>query len=620
MTRSYSVRGGRSVTGGVVVLVLVFLLCPVPSGAQTDGSLAEARTLEEEGRLAEARKSYRAAARANPTSPEAHQGWLRLAIETSSWEEGERALRRYENLESGLESPARLGSRLYFRQEAYDTALTWAERYRNRASTDWEPYHFLARINVALGDYLTAEKMVESAELRTDDNQWVRLDDFLVNHGTGRLDRARSIAFDLSEEATNPTVHWALARRLGGELSRGEVVDLLEPGGSLLPAGEPPLAGAVDEKRYRYWWARMNAVRGSESTARDVQSGDPADFRSRWLAAHLTEGDSDRLRAQADVLDRWTDKLIAQWQQSVLARRLEALRGEYRRRSSDFFFDEYEDNRYLDIDEAALSAMIRSLEMDPLREENQFELASYFGSRGWGERRRSAAERAQTLGYDPPTKVADYLEGLGEPDTSPQPSPPSARVGVRVDVESPWEGPLDGENTIERMIRHNFYHQPAFEVLDEDPDGVPLSRMVQGDTLEGGVRLTVGEWDDELSVELEYFLPEGRLVERSFYDGGQMKVWRLVDRVVSETKNLWLWTGTTFRVTRDGAWVNLGRIHGFETGDTLPFKTGSPPFDGPPEVDEIEEDRLRIGFPSPYYKTEVQRGVEVGPDRGDTEP
>jgi hypothetical protein len=517
-------------------------------------------------------------------------------------------------------APARLGSRLYFQQQEHDTALNWAKRYRRRDSTNWEPYHFLARINVALQDFLTAENMVESARLRSNNNQWVRLDDFLVNDGIGRLDEARSIAVELSEDATNPTVHWTLARRLGRNLTSSEIASILEAGGSYLPGDDPPLAGAVDRSRYRYWWARMNHYRGRLSEAKAVQPDAPEDFRARWLAAHLTEGDSDRVRAQGRVLERWTDKLTAQWQQSLLARRLETLGGLHRERSSDFFFDEYRDNRYLDIDEATLSAMIRSLEMDPLREENQFELASYFGSRGWDESRRSAAERAETLGFEPPTKVSDYLEGLGEPDTSPQPVPPSGLIDVRVQVGSPWEGPFKGAVTLRRMLRHNFYHQPAFEVPEESSEDVSLSRLVKGDTLDGGVRLSVEDWDDELSVELEYFLPDGRLVDRTFYDAGQMKIWRLIHRVVSSTKNLWPWTGTTFRVTREGAWVNLGRIHGFETGDTLPFQSGSPPFDGPPEVDEIKQDRLRLGFPSPFYKTEVQRGVEVGPHRGDTTP
>lgn len=619
MRRLFPVRGLRLLGGMTSVVILLLLIVPRGSHAQTEGSLAEARSLEEEGRLTEALEVFRTLAHDNPTSPDAHQGWLRLAIETENWKEGERALRRYESLEAGPVATARLGSRLYFQQRKYDTALNWAQRYRRRDSTNWEPYHFLARINVVLQDFLTAEKMVESARLRSNNNQWVQLDDFLVNIGIGRLDEARSIATALSEDATNPTIHWTLARRLGRDPPSSEIASILEAGGSYLPSEYPPLAAAVDESRYRYWWARMNHRMGRLSRGRAVQTDAPEDFRARWLAAHLTEGDSERLQAQAGVLERWTDKLVPQWQQSILAR-LEILGGAHREQSSDFFFDEYQDNRYLDIEEAALSAMIRSLEMDPLREENQFELASYFDWRGWNESRRSAAERAETLGVDPPTKVSDYLEGLGEPDTTPQPVPPSGLVDVRVQVRSPWEGPFKGAGSLRRMLRHNFYHQPAFEVPEEVSEDVSLSRLVKGDTLEGGVRLSIEEWDDELSVELEYFLPDGRLVDRTFYDAGQMKIWRLMDRVVTQTKTLWPWTGTTFQVTRDGAWVNLGRIHGFETGDTLPFKTGSPPFDAPPEVDEIEQDRLRLGFPSPYFKTEVQRGVEVGPDRGVTAP
>jgi hypothetical protein len=275
--------------------------------------------------------------------------------------------------------------------------------------------------------------------------------------------------------------------------------------------------------------------------------------------------------------------------------------------------DEYDNNRFLARDEAAFSAIVRGLELDPLREETQFELASYYGDRGWNLKRRGAARRADELGFDPPTEVQDYREGLGEADTSSGPPAPRPRVGVRVDRPSPWKGPLDGHDVFKRMLEHNYFHQPAFSLRKfAATEDKPLSRRVQGDTLDGGIHVTIEEWGDELTAEVKYYLPTDRLVTRRFFDTGRMKVWRLLDRIVRDSKDLWPWTGTIYRVSRKGARVNLGRIHGFEEGDTLPFKTGNPPRNEPFEAEDVRQNSLRLEFPSPYFATEVEKGIEVG--------
>lgn len=596
----------------LTVLVLVPILTVSGLNAQNVDPLERARELEDEGRYQEARDQYRNAALKNPTSPEAHQGWLQLAIRTGNVAEGERALRRYESIESNAVEPARLGTRLFFRQEQYDTALTWGQRYRDRDSKDWEPYHFLAQIHAALQDYVQADKMVGSAKLRSDDNPWVRLDEFLVEYHSGSFEQARTLGRRLAERATNPTIHWSLARTFGGDLPNEQLIEIFEGGGDSLPASPPPILERVDEQRYRYWWSRLNYQVNREDRARDVLSATSNDFRSRWLRARLTQAPDERLIRQGDVLNRWGDRITAQWEQSVLVRKQERIGGEYRKRTGRFFVDEYDNNRFLNRNEAALSAIIRGLEMDPLREKTQFELASYYGDRGWGLKRREAARRADELGFNPPTEVQDYLEGLGEADTSAGPPSARPRVGVRVERPSPWEGPLNGHDVFERMLEHNYFHQPAFSVREAGPEDEPLSRSVQGDTLDGGVHVTIEEWGDELTAEIEYYFPSDRLVTHQFFDTGRMKIWRLLDRIVRDSKDLWPWTGTIYRVNRKGARVNLGRIHGFEEGDTLPFKTGTPPRDEPFAAEDVQQNKLRLGFPSPYFATEVEKGTEVG--------
>jgi tetratricopeptide (TPR) repeat protein len=533
--------------------------------------------------------------------------------------EGERALRRYENIESEAVEPARLGTRLYFRQQQFDTALTWGRRYRDRDPRDWEPYHFLAQIHAALQDYVQAEKMKDSAKLRSNNNPWVLLDEFLVEFNAGSFEEARTLASQLSNRARNPTIHWTLARTLGGRVPTEELVALLDTGGDSLPASPPPILEPVSEKRYRYWWARMNYTIDRNDRARTVLPDSPQSFRARWLQARLTVEPGERLRSQGDVLDRWGDKTLAQWDQSILARERGRLGTKHRRDSSNFFLHEYRNNRFLNRTEAALTSIIRALEMDPLREETQFELASYYGDRGWDMKRRAAARRADELGFNPPTQVQDYLEGLGAPDTYPGPPSPRARIGFRVERTSPWEGPLNGPEGVTDMLEHNYFHQPAFAArVPSAGEDEPLSRHVQGDTLDGGIRVVIEEWDEELAARIEYHLPSDRFVTRRFFDTGRMKIWRLLDRIVKDSKRFWPWTGTIFQVNRKGARVNLGRIHGFENGDTIPFKTGTPPREEPFVAEDVGQNTLRLKFPSPYYATEVEKGIEVGVETPET--
>lgn len=599
-------------------LYLIFYLVAVSvSGnvinAQSLNQLERARELETQNRWGEAKKAYRSFVRTNPTSTEAAEGWLKLAIRTKDWTEGKRALMRLEKIDPELSRSAQLGTRLFYQQDKFDTALIWGQRYRSRNPENWKPYHYLALIQLQRNNFFAAGKMVESAKLRTRDNQWVLLDDFLVKFNTDRRTEAENIMDELLSVATNPTVHWILAKQAGEDFPLERLKDLLESGSEYLPTRSPPLRNGVSTSNYRYWWARFNYLMGDVSAAKNILPSDPSGFRSSWLRARLESPPSSQLEMQKNVLDRWPDNLLAQWQQSILARRVEPIDGDNRRSVSQFYLSEYRNNRYLNYEESALAALVRSLELNPLDEKLQFELARYFDDRGWERSQRFAAERADDLGFNPPTRVSDYLEALGDPDTGPAPNPDQLTMGVRVEVQSHWDGPIEGDSGLTNMVRHTLYHQPAFSLRGPRSDGrSPINQLIDGDTIDGGVRVRINEWEDNLSATLEFYLSDGRLIDRQFYGSGKNREWRLTNQVIETLKQRWPWTGRIYRIESDGAWVNLGRIHGFEEGDTLTIKREQDLFEEPPTIETIHQDRLKIGFPSPYYETEARRGTPVG--------
>lgn len=593
-------------------------LQPGPTYAQGSAELDRARSMEQEDEFARARKLYRRYLNENPTSVRAAAGWLRTSIKSGQWSQGERALRRLDDLEPGSTRAAKLGSTLYFRQELHDTALIWAKRYRNRNNQSWKPFHFLAQVYLSRDQTLTASEMMQSATLRSDNNPWVLLDKLLVEYKQNQIDQALETAEKLREVTSDPTIYWRLLQTLGNRYSRSRVAELFAEAGSNLPPEDPPFLKAVDENRYRYWWSRLEYQTGDRSEARDALGNPREAFRSSWLRAHLNETVQQRKRDQQRVLNRWPDELIAQWQHSRLVKSTESLRTARRRNGAGFFFQEYRDNRFLNYREAALTALLRSLELNPLNEQRQFTLAQYYRRRGWSKKERMAAERAETLGFTPPSQVADYIEGLGEPDTTVSPDPPQPRVGVHVELESLWAGPLDGASEAESIFRQNLYHQPGFRsfggsIASEDQ----LSTLVRGDTLDAGVSITITEWDDALSASVDLLLPSNRIVNRDFYDNDDMKTWNLLNSSVSGLKSEWPWTGKIYKVTNDGAWVNLGRIHGLNEGDEFTFSSPDPSFPEQLTVDRVREDTLRLSFPSPYYRTIVPRGTTVEVSRQD---
>ncbi|MFB6345027.1 MAG: tetratricopeptide repeat protein, partial [bacterium] len=229
---------------------------------------------------------------------------------------GQRALNQLNKLAPEDARTAKLGSRLFFRQEAYDTALVWAQRYRRRANDRWQPFHFLAQIHLQRDRLPPARDMVESAELRSDDNEWVLLDKLLVNIRQGDRSEALEVADRLRSVSSDPTIYWTLARRLHDRYSLEQFVGFFEEGGQELPPEDAPLIEPVEEEQYRYWWSRLAYKLGDLDEARRALE-DPAEgFQPQWLAANLKPGREARRRAQSRVLSTWTDRLIAQWTHS----------------------------------------------------------------------------------------------------------------------------------------------------------------------------------------------------------------------------------------------------------------------------------------------------------------
>lgn len=594
----------------LVPLLLFGLIGGVPSlSAQESNQLERAQSLETQQDFGRALKLFREYQRDHPTSVAASRGWLRTAIRAEQWDQGRRALRRLEKIDGTSPTTAELGTQLFFRQQAYDTALTWGERYRDRANDSWKPFHFLSQIHLKQGQVLTAVRTVESAQLRSENNPWVLLDELLVEYNRRQLSEAINTARQLREVSSDPTIYWKLARTLSDQFTTEELAELFTEGSVNLPPADPPILAPVEEDDYRYWWSRLSYRSGDTQAARSALRDPPATFRSQWLQARLIERTERRKQAQQNVLDQWPDRVIAQWQQSRLVKKSEPLGSTRRRRGARFFYREFENNRFLDYSEGALSALLRSIELHPLDEERQFALSKFYRDRGWQKKERMAALRARTLGFDPPSRVSDYIEGLGEPDTDSDYDVPQPTVGVHIKRGSPWVGPLDGVNELTSVFRQNLYHQPGLisyqrTIASEDE----LSSLVQGDTLDAGINVTVRTWTDEMTATVDLMMSSNRIVSSEFYDNDDMKEWRLLNRTIQSFKEQWSWVGTIHEVTDNGAWVNLGRIHGVTTDDTFEFVTPQPEFPDELPVGEVREDRLRLDFPSPYFRTIIPRG------------
>ncbi|GEM_PF-4784511 len=568
-------------------------------------ALEEAEELDEAGELREAYYRYRDLFEENPEDEEVALGLLRVATDLERWEMAAAALERYDWLEPDSPEVARQATRMYYHQNELDTALEYAEIYRERAPGDWRPFHFLSQIHFARHDYLRARDSVNSAELRSPDNPWVLLDRFQLElRLRDRFDE--EILDRLLETAQHANIFWDIAGldEVRDDLERTR--EILETGLNFLPAERPPILRPVSEDQYRYRLARIQYRLGDLEAASETMQPVENGLRVEWFKTMLIEEPEERLEQLAVLFADNPDNPALQWYLSREARQRQGREGELRQQLADYFYREFRSNFFLNYLEASLSALNRSLEMDPLNASRQFELTRYFGERGWERSQLQGGERVEELGIDPPEQISDYLEGLR---VSPTPegfiSPVNPTVKIAINIEDPLTAPPEIEEILASMFRQLFHHYPVFEldeVITETMAAGELRREVRETDIEGALRLNIRKWEEEIIAELSFYLPGEEEETLTFYDAGQRNLWRLLDFSLTNFRDHWPWTGRVFETSESGALINLGRIHGLGEGDL--FELGEREF----PVSEIYEQWLELEFPSPIFEGRIQRG------------
>ncbi len=552
--------------GSILLLGTVFAL-----PALAEPSLDRARQLERNGQLRSAERVYTRLLERTPNHEKAALGLLRTSVLREKWNRATRVLKRLERISPRSTQAARWGTRLYFVRQQYDTAARWARRYRSRQPGHWEPYHFQAQVALRQGDLLGARKHVDSAFLRSDSNPWVLFDDLMVRRrlrGDSAPDRVREIR----KRASDPLLHWKLARMYSSVWTKTRVRKLLQEGVPHLSQGSrPPLQKPVSAQEYRYWLARFQYETGGIEAARNTLNPARGSQRVRWLLSMLPETPRERLRKAARVLRQHPDHTVRQWVYAGLARQVEPLGGSHRERASDYFYRQYEHNRMLARLEAALSALTRSLEMDPTRAPRQFELARFYHDRGWLLSERNALSRVVELDLIPRQRVEDYREGLRRPPGPTSSSYPAGRVLVGIRMASMWEGPLNGPTVLGAMLEQAFHHQPALSPVRVETgiDANSFEREMKKSGAEAGVHLRIDRWDNELDARIALHLPGRPPVRRDHSSRGATREWNLQDILLEGLKKSWSWEGTVYETSLGGAWVNLGTIHGINRGDSL---------------------------------------------------
>ncbi len=584
---------------GLLLLVTITLLT-LPAYA-----LEEAEALDEAGELQEAYYRYRELFDQHPNDAEIALGLLRVAVDLQQWEIAAQALERYDRLKPDSIELARQGTRMFYHQDKLDTALQYAQSFRERAPGDWQPFHFLTRIHFARRDYISARNSVNSAELRSPDNPWVNLDRFQLEL---RLrDRFDEDVYErLLEIATHPNIFWTIAELDEVRDDLGLMREILETGLDFFPAARPPILRQVSEDQYRYLLARIQHRQDDAEVALETLQPVENGLQVEWFKTMLIEDADERLDELSDLLAENPDNPALQWYFSRGVRQLEGLEGELRRQSSDYFYQEYRNNLFLNYLEASLAALNRSLEMFPLNPERQFDLARFFGERQWEHSQQQVAKRVEELGVEPPEQISDYLEGLSSrrpPENFQAPVDPTVKLAIN--LEDPLTAPPEIEDIVASMFRQLFHHYPVFdlaEVIVEDMNSAELRSEVREPDLDGALHLSIREWDDEILAELTMYFPGEESETFIFYDGGQRRLWRLLDFSLTNFRDHWPWRGRVFAVRESGALINLGRIHGLTEGDLFELADREFP------VAEAQEQWLELEFPSPVYEGRIQRG------------
>ncbi|MGM0380592.1 MAG: tetratricopeptide repeat protein [bacterium] len=584
--------------------VLVFLLVITPR--VVSASYQDIRQLEEKGYHNEARRQYESFVGQNPAHTEALRGLIRSSLATEKWEVARQALEKYDELEPGKPWTALHSSRLYFFQSKYDTALQWAEIYRQRAPERWEPYHAKTQINLARGNYVLARENVNSARQRSNQNPWVMMDSFLVQLNLEGNFNEQLLSETLSR-SSNPVIYWRVSRSQHIAEQPARVRDLLAEGFSYFPADEPPFLSPASESEYRYWLSRAYLSGGEISRAREILADTGNNSRKKWLEIILTDDEDDKFQKINNLLNHRPDDLLYRLLHSRLARRREGLNGERRKNSAKFFYDEFQILDGMNYKEAALSALMRSLELNPLNSSHQFELARYFYHRGWENKLSQTLERVRELGFSPPERIEDYEESV-RGDTPPEIpenfTSPQVRLFFTLDILSFWEAPPGGEDLLEFTFHQAFHHQPAFELYGpQDFDDNPSpSALMREDVVDGTIDIDVTGWNDRLQAAAVAKFEDDTEQELDFYGSRRIKIWRLQEKIITLLKQNWPWEGKVFAIDNLEIRVNLGAIHGINTDDQFQVRDVTLP------VVEVFERQSVLELPTPVYSGYLARG------------
>jgi len=215
--------------------------------------------------------------------------------------------------------------------------------------------------------------------------------------------------------------------------------------------------------------------------------------------------------------------------------------------------------------------------------------------------------RVRELGFSPPERIEDYAEGFrGDtpPEIPPEFSSPSGRVYFDLQIPSFWEGPPGGVELLGNIFQQAFFHQPAFELYmaGDFEEVVSPPALVREGAVDGVVDITITSWDDTLQAELEIQLEDEVETERFFHGTRRIKIWRLLDNVITTLRQEWPWEGRIFDIGSLEVRVNLGEVHGVEPGDS--FEVGEFIF----PVTEVYEQQSVLELPTPVYGGYLERG------------
>lgn len=418
--------------------------------------------------------------------------------------------------------------------------------------------------------------------------------------------------------AQNPVIYWRIAQSQHLSDQPGRILNLLKEGFQNFPVESPPFLSPANEINYRYWLARAYYKTGDFQQARQILPEKAEDLRTKWFKIILIEEEPKKLALLTQLLNYRPDNLIYQWLYSRVAREKQSLGGEHRLNSADFFYQEFQTLYGMNFKEAALAALMRTLELNPTNGERQFELTRYFYERGWEKYVNKTLTRVQELGYSPPERVEDYEEGLGSdtpPGIPPSFASPVTRVFLEFEITSFWESPPGAKEFLKSIFRQAFHHQPAFEIYMKDnfDTAVAGSALMREDQVDGWLDVEILTWNKRFRSLVDAQLADEIKIEKDFYGTRRIKIWRLLDETITLLRENWPWKGKIFRIEELKAWVNLGAVHGITDEDEFEVRDFTLP------VSEVYEQQAVLELPTPVYSGYLASGDEARLIREDEE-